>query len=67
MEPLVNVDEAARLLGLSSWTVRKLISSQRLRTVRINRRVLLQAEEIRRIIQDGQTMPATGNGVGEGL
>jgi excisionase family DNA binding protein len=53
MEPLVNVNEAAKLLGLSSWTVRKLIAGRRLRAVRINRRVLLQPEELRRLIQDG--------------
>jgi excisionase family DNA binding protein len=55
MEPLVNVDEAAKLLGLSSWTVRKLIASRRLRAVRINRRVLLQPEELQRIVQEGRS------------
>lgn len=55
MEPLVNVNEAAKLLGLSSWTVRKLIASHRLRAVRINRRVLLQPEELRRIIEEGSS------------
>jgi len=54
MEPLVNVNEAAKLLGLSSWTVRKLIASNRLSAVRINRRVLLQPEELRRIIEEGR-------------
>jgi len=54
MEPLVNVNEAAKLLGLSPWTVRKLIASRRLHAVRINRRVLLQPEELRRIIEEGQ-------------
>jgi excisionase family DNA binding protein len=54
MEPLVGITEAAKLLGLSPWTVRKLISSRRLCPVRINRRVLLQPEEIRRIIDAGR-------------
>ena len=54
MEPLVNVNEAAKLLGLSSWTVRKLIANNRLHAVRINRRVLLQPEELRRIIREGR-------------
>jgi excisionase family DNA binding protein len=54
MEPLVNVNEAAELLGLSSWTIRKLIASQRLHAVRINRRVLLQPEELRRIVEEGR-------------
>ena len=58
MEPLVGVNEAAKLLGLSPWTVRKLISNQRLCTVRINRRVLLQPEELRRIIEEGRSRPA---------
>ena len=55
MESLMDVNEAAKLLGLSSWTVRKLISIGRLRPVRINRRVLLQPGELRRIIEEGQT------------
>jgi excisionase family DNA binding protein len=54
MEPLVGITEAAKLLGLSPWTVRKLISSRRLCPVRINRRVLLQPEEIRRIVEEGR-------------
>ena len=54
MEPLVGVTEAAKLLGLSPWTVRKLISTQKLCAVRINRRVLLQPEEIRRIVEAGR-------------
>jgi excisionase family DNA binding protein len=54
MEPLVNINEAAELLGLSSWTVRKLIASHRLSAIRINRRVLLQPEELRRIIEESR-------------
>jgi excisionase family DNA binding protein len=54
MEPLVNVNEAAKLLGLSSWTVRKLIANHRLQSVRINRRVLVEPSELRRIIEDGR-------------
>ena len=54
MDPLLNINEAAELLGLSAWTVRKLVASHRLRAVRINRRVLIQPEEIRRIIEEGR-------------
>ncbi len=54
MEPLVNINEAAQLLGLSSWTVRKLIANHRLGSVRINRRVLLEPSEIARIVSEGR-------------
>ena len=64
MEPLLGVDEAAKLLGLSPWTVRKLIATQKLCPVRINRRVLLQPDELRRIIKEGSIQADTA-GIGD--
>jgi len=73
MEPLLDIDQAAELLGLSSWTVRKLIAKRRLRPVRINRRVLLEPEELRRIVEEakgdqnlapGQRGSASSAGIG---
>jgi excisionase family DNA binding protein len=51
---LHSIDEAARLLGgISPWTLRKHISSGRLRVVRLGRRVFVDAEELERIRRDG--------------
>jgi excisionase family DNA binding protein len=54
MEALVPIHEAAELLGISPWTVRKYIHGQKLRTVRIGRRVLIEQSELRRIIAMGK-------------
>jgi excisionase family DNA binding protein len=55
MEPLVPIDKAAELLGISRWTVIKAIRSRKFRTVRIGRRVLIEQSEIRRIIDEGRS------------
>jgi len=50
MEPtLVGIREAAAALGVSRDTVRRLIASSQLQSVRISRRVLVPISEIRRI------------------
>jgi excisionase family DNA binding protein len=51
---LHSINEAARLLGgISPWTLRKHISSGRLRVVRLGRRILLDAAELERIRREG--------------
>lgn len=47
---LKNVNEVAAYLGISPWTVRKLVRVGKLKAVRIGRRVLLEEEEINRFI-----------------
>ena len=55
MEALVPIQKAAELLGISPWTVRKYIHWNKLRTVRIGRRVLIEQSEISRIVEEGRT------------
>jgi excisionase family DNA binding protein len=56
---LFSVDEAARVLGgISPWTLRKHIAAGNVKVTRIGRRVLLTAEEVERIRQDG--LPSLG-------
>lgn len=55
MEPLISVEQAADVLGVSPWTIRKWISTNRIRIVRLGRRVLLEQSELRRIIEGGRT------------
>ena len=54
MQPLKSVEQAARLLGISPWTVRRYIHDGKLNAVRIGRRVLLAEDELERLIARGQ-------------
>lgn len=54
MESLKSVEEAAELLALSPWTVRLYIRQGKIRPVRIGRRVLIEPQEIRRIVEEGR-------------
>jgi len=48
---LWNVKEAGAALGLSPWTIRRYISDGKLRTVRMGRRVLVEPDECRRLVE----------------
>lgn len=54
MVPLLDCEKAAELLGISPWTVRKWLSENKLRAVRLGRRVLIEPAEIERIIEEGR-------------
>jgi excisionase family DNA binding protein len=55
MESLLTVESAAKVLGISPWTVRKFITTRKLRPVRIGRRVLLEECELQRLIEQGRS------------
>lgn len=57
MERLLDVESAAGLLAISPWTVRKYLSTNKLRSVRIGRRVLIEPSEVRRLIEEGRDQP----------
>ena len=57
MEPLKSVEDAARTLSLSAWTVRAYIRQGKIRPVRIGRRVLLEECELQRLIEQGRSQP----------
>ena len=65
MEPLLSIEQAADLLGVSPWTVRKWVSTNRVRVVRLGRRVLLEQHELRRIIEAGRIETVATAGVGQ--
>ena len=50
MSPLLGLKEAAHVLGVSFWSVRRLISLGRLIPVRVGRRVLLEQSTIEAFI-----------------
>lgn len=54
---LLSIQAAAELLSISPWTVRAYVRQGKLRAVRIGRRVLLQEEEIQRLITSGLNNP----------
>ena len=51
MEKLVDIDEAAKLLSISPWTVRFLLRSKKLMPVKVGRRTLLEPCELDRFVQ----------------
>ena len=46
----VSIREAADAIGLSPWTVRKMVKNGKLPSVRINRRVLIETTALRELI-----------------
>lgn len=54
LEALLNIDETARLIGRAHWTLRRDIRCGKLRCVRIGRRIMIEASEIRRLIEEGR-------------
>jgi excisionase family DNA binding protein len=52
-EPLVSVEEAARLLGgLSKWTIYSWLSQGKLHRTKVGRRTMLRQSELFRLIRD---------------
>jgi excisionase family DNA binding protein len=51
---LLDVREAAHLLSISPWTIRRYIYSGRLRSVRLGRRVLIEPSECLRLLEEGR-------------
>jgi Helix-turn-helix domain len=54
LERLLNIDEAARIIGRAHWTLRRNIRCGNLRCVRIGRRIMIEPSEIRRVIEEGR-------------
>jgi excisionase family DNA binding protein len=51
---LLNVREAGHMLSISPWTVRRYISTGKLRPTRIGRRVLVEPAELQRLVEAGR-------------
>ncbi|HLM99284.1 MAG TPA: helix-turn-helix domain-containing protein [Bryobacteraceae bacterium] len=50
----VGLKEAAASVGLSHWQLRKYIREGKLRAVRLGRRVLVEPQELERLIEAGR-------------
>jgi len=55
MEPLLSVNDAARMLSISPWTIRLRIREGMLSPIRLGRRVLLEQSELQRLVNEGKT------------
>jgi excisionase family DNA binding protein len=60
---LLSVNQTARALSMSPWTIRAYITAGKLKAVRIGRRVLIEPSELERLIAAGRS-PAVQGGDG---
>ena len=56
----IGLKDAAAALGLSHWTLRKYIREGKIRAVRIGRRVLIEPEELEKLVQAGRFLQVYG-------
>jgi excisionase family DNA binding protein len=54
LEPLLSLEEAARIVRRSHWSMRKYIADGKIRGVRIGRDLLIEPSELRRFIQESR-------------
>jgi len=54
MKPLHDVNDSARLLAISPWTVRLYVREGKLHPVRIGRRVLIEEAELERFVSEAK-------------
>ena len=57
MTQLLSVEDAARLLGISPFTVRLYLRQQKLQALRIGRRILLEEKELQRFLDQCRLGP----------
>jgi len=54
LEPLLKIEEVARILGRTHWTIRHDVKAGKLKSVRLGRRIMIEQSEIRRLIEQGR-------------
>lgn len=63
---LLSIDQSATMLGVSTWTVRRLLKAGALPTVRIGSRTLVKASDLNSFI-DRRTTTAVDHPIAPGL
>lgn len=53
MDTLISIADGARRLGISTWTLRRLLKAGAIRSVRVSKRVLISESELARVILHG--------------
>jgi len=61
MERLYSVDEAAKVLALSHWTLRGWFKTGKLRGARVGTRRVIRESELQKLIVDDPRRTASGN------
>jgi hypothetical protein len=54
MEPLLKIEDAARFVGRTHWTLRHDVKVGRLRCVRFGRRIMIEPAELRRFVEQNR-------------
>lgn len=54
LEPLLKIEDAAKIVGRTHWTLRADVKAGKVRCVRIGRRIMIEPSEIRRLIEEGR-------------
>ena len=52
LDRLLSIEAAAELLSVSPWTVRKMISTKKMRSAKLGARRLVPSSEIKRLISE---------------
>jgi excisionase family DNA binding protein len=55
MIQLVGVEDSARLLGVSPWTIRAWVRAGKLRPIKLCRRLLLEQTELERFVESARS------------
>jgi excisionase family DNA binding protein len=53
MAKLLSIDEVSQALGVSTFTVRRLVKGGKLHSVRVGKRLLLPETEVARVVAEG--------------
>lgn len=53
MDPLLTIEQVAKILGRSHWMLRRDAKAGRIRFVRIGRALMIEPSEVRRIMSEG--------------
>jgi excisionase family DNA binding protein len=52
----LDVTEAARAVSLSPWTIRKWISTGKIKAIHLGRRVMVEPSELKRLVELGRKL-----------
>jgi len=53
-DPLLNVDQTAKVLGLSKFTIRAMINQRRIPFIRLGRRILFSKDTLETFIKQNE-------------
>lgn len=58
MTPLLSIEESAKILNVSAWTIRKWLTQGKLNHVKLGRRVLIEPSTLNKLIENGRRQAA---------